>query len=66
MEETRLYAGTLPTLDMYEAIDKLQKLDAATVEKLFQDGMLGAIYAHRFSLDNWVRLLERRQRLSRD
>jgi len=25
MEKTKLYAGTLPTLEMYEAIDKLQK-----------------------------------------
>ena len=25
MEETRLYAGVLPTLEMYESIDKLQK-----------------------------------------
>ena len=25
MEDTRLYAGVLPTLDMYEAIERLQK-----------------------------------------
>lgn len=31
MEDTRLYAGTLPTLDMYEAIDKLQKPVIASV-----------------------------------
>jgi len=28
--------------------------------------MLGAIYAHRFSLDNWIRLLERNMLRRRD
>ena len=31
LEETRLYAGVLPTLEMYEAIDKLQKPVIASV-----------------------------------
>lgn len=31
MEQTKLYAGMLPTLDMYEAIDKLQKPVIASV-----------------------------------
>jgi naphthoate synthase len=31
MEKTTLYAGTLPTLDMYEAIEKLQKPVIASV-----------------------------------
>lgn len=31
MEETNLYAGVLPTLEMYEAIDKLQKPVIASV-----------------------------------
>ncbi len=31
MEDTMLYAGTLPTLEMYEAIDKLQKPVIASV-----------------------------------
>ncbi|WP_108262418.1 enoyl-CoA hydratase-related protein [Mangrovicoccus ximenensis] len=31
MEDTRLYAGTLPVLEMYEAIDKLQKPVIASV-----------------------------------
>ena len=31
MEKTKLYAGTLPVLDMYEAIDKLQKPVIASV-----------------------------------
>jgi hypothetical protein len=53
------------TIASYVAVDfeKLQKLDAATLEGLFRDGTLSAIYAHRFSLENWFRLLERRQRL---
>lgn len=31
MEDTTLYAGTLPTLDMYEALDRLQKPVIASV-----------------------------------
>lgn len=31
MEDTKLYAGTLPTLEMYEAIDRLQKPVIASV-----------------------------------
>ncbi len=31
MEDTTLYAGTLPTLEMYEAIEKLQKPVIASV-----------------------------------
>ncbi len=31
MEDTKLYAGTLPTLDMYESIDRLQKPVIASV-----------------------------------
>jgi naphthoate synthase len=31
MEHTKLYAGTLPTLDMYESIDRLQKPVLASV-----------------------------------
>jgi naphthoate synthase len=31
MEETRLFAGTLPTLEMYESIEKLQKPVVASV-----------------------------------
>ena len=58
-------AGGQQPIASYVAVDfdKLRKLDATTVEKLFQDGMLPAIYAHRFSLENWSRLLERRQSL---
>ena len=53
------------TIASYVAVDfdKLQKLDATTLEKLFRDGTLSAIHAHRFSLENWFRLLERRNRL---
>jgi hypothetical protein len=45
--------------------DKLQKLDAATLEKLFRDGLLSAIYAQRFSPENRFRLLERRSGLTK-
>jgi hypothetical protein len=58
--------GEEQTIASYVAVDfdKLRKLDATTVEKLFQDGMLAAIYAHGFSLENWFQLLKRRQHLS--
>jgi hypothetical protein len=57
--------GNVQTIASYVAVDfdRLQKLDATTVEKLFKDGMLSAIYAHRFSMENWFRLVERRNRL---
>lgn len=57
--------GKEQSIASYVAVDieKLRKLDATTVEKLFRDGMLPAIYAHCFSLENWSRLLERQQRL---
>ena len=46
----------------YVAVDfrKLEALDAETLQKLHRDGTLAAIYAHRFSLDTWRQLLERR------
>ena len=48
----------------YVAVDfrKLQELDAETLQKLHKDGTLAAVYAHRFSLDTWRHLLERRVR----
>ncbi len=56
------------TIASYIAVDfdRLRKLDSSTMEKLFKDGMLAAIFAHQFSLENWFRLLERRQRLGLD
>ena len=42
--------------------DKFKQLDGDTMKQLSQDEMLSAIYAHRFSLDNWYPLLERRKR----
>ena len=44
-------------------MQKLDDIDADGLFKLHQDGLLSAIYAHNFSLDNWIRLLERRKRL---
>ena len=47
--------------------DKVKELDAEVLRQLSLDEMLPAIYAHRFSLDNWLQLLERRkQRQSGD
>lgn len=58
--------GEEQTFASYVAVDfdKLRELDATTVEKLFQNGMLAAIYAHGFSQENWFQLLKRRQHLS--
>ena len=60
VEETiyLLWHGKLPI-----AVDlkKLKELDAATLQQLHVDGTLSAIYAHCFSLDNWLHLLERRK-----
>lgn len=52
------------TLGTYLAIDrdKLAALDSETVREFHRDGTLSAIYAHLFSLENWNRLLERRER----
>ncbi|MDH3621026.1 MAG: SapC family protein [Gammaproteobacteria bacterium] len=46
----------------YVAVDfrKLEAIDAETLQKLHKDGTLAAIYAHRFSLDTWRQLLQRR------
>ncbi len=45
------------------AMQKLDDIDAEGLFKLHSEGMLSAIYAHNFSLDNWMRLLERRKSL---
>lgn len=52
------------SLGSYVAVDfeRLNALDANTIGKLHADGTLSAIYGHRFSLENWFRLLERRIR----
>jgi hypothetical protein len=51
-------------LGAYLAIDreKLGALDSATVSEFHRNGTLSAIYAHLFSLENWNRLLDRRER----
>lgn len=53
--------GEEQSLGAFVAVDfeKLQELDTATLQQFHKDGTLGAIYAHRFSLDMWRRLLER-------
>jgi len=50
----------------YAAVDvnKLNELDRDILQTLHQEGSLAAIFAHLFSLENWNRLLDRRnQRL---
>ena len=48
----------------YIAVDfrKLESLDPETLQTLHADGTLAHIYAHRFSLDLWRQLLDRRVR----
>ncbi len=41
--------------------DKLIALDADTLQDLHRTGVLAAIFAHLFSLDNWQRLVARHQ-----
>ena len=57
--------GEEQPIGSYVAVDmnKLKDLDAKTLQELHLDGTLSAIYAHTFSLDNWMRLLERRKYL---
>lgn len=56
--------GKEQSLGSYVAVDfaKLKDLDAEKLREMQLDGTLSAIYAHRFSLENWFRLLERRNR----
>jgi hypothetical protein len=56
--------GDEQSIGSYVAVDfdKVKELDAGTLRQLHLGGTLSAIYAHRFSLENWFRLLERRNR----
>jgi len=42
------------------AEEKLAELDGAALKELVQKGVLGRVYAHLMSLDNFRRLLDRR------
>ena len=55
--------GESRVIGTYLAVDleKVAKLDAGTIAELYQDGTLAALYAHAFSLENWNRLLDRRE-----
>ena len=44
-------------------VDKLNDLDADALREMHLNGVLAAIYAQVFSLENWNRLLDRRARL---
>jgi hypothetical protein len=56
--------GDKQVVAKYIAVDlpKVRDLDADILRELHLDGTLAAIYAHRFSLDLWNNLLERRVR----
>jgi hypothetical protein len=57
--------GEEQSIGSYVAVDlaKLKDLDAGTLRELHLDGTLSGIYAHAFSLDNWIRLIEKRRYL---
>ena len=52
-----------PALASYYAVNtqKLNDLSADNIKELHESGYLSFIFAHLFSLENWGRLLERRQ-----
>ncbi len=56
--------GEKKVVAKYIAVDlpKVRDLDADILRELHLDGTLASIYAHRFSLDLWNQLLERRVR----
>ena len=57
--------GEEQSIGSYVAVDmaKFKELDAKTLKELHLDGTLSGIYAHAYSLDNWMRLLEKRRYL---
>ena len=53
--------GAMQLTGMHRASDKkLELLNAAQLKNLLKKGILGRIYAHLLSLDNFARLLDRR------
>lgn len=56
--------GTEVKIADYVSIDpgKLQNLDKDTLQELHEDGSLAAIFGQLFSLENWNRLIARRNR----
>lgn len=52
-----------PVADYY-AVDeqRLNEFQAENLDELLRNGYLGCIFAHRFSLENWPRLVERHMR----
>lgn len=57
--------GDPQVIAQYWAIDeeKLNKLDDAKLAELQRNGMLGACFAHQFSLLNWTRVINRAMRI---
>ena len=64
-EVRRTLRGTPQNLASYIAVDagKLSALTSEELWELHRTGMLAAIYAHIFSLDNWKRLIDKHARM---
>ncbi len=61
MQANLKQGGALQLAGMHRANEKkLEALNAAQMKNLLKKGILGRIYAHLLSLDNFARLLERR------
>lgn len=61
---TRTVGGEQQSIASYVSVDaaKLETLDPESLWELHRSGLLAAVYAHIFSLDNWSALLGRHQR----
>jgi len=61
LQATFNQGGAMQLTGMHRASDKkLETLNAAQLKNLLKKGILGRIYAHLLSLDNFARLLDRR------
>ncbi|HEX5611211.1 MAG TPA: SapC family protein [Burkholderiales bacterium] len=61
MQANLKQGGALQLAGMHRASEKkLEALNAAQLKNLLKKGILGRIYAHLLSLDNFARLLDRR------
>jgi hypothetical protein len=61
MQATPNQGGAMQLTGMYRAAEpKLEALNVAQLKNLLKKGILGRIYAHLLSIDNFARLLDRR------
>ena len=61
MQATLNQGGAMQLTGMHRATEpKLEALNAAQLKNLVKKGILGRIYAHLLSIDNFARLLDRR------